>query len=61
MHNRFTPELSKLRSVLEHLKKTLAHNVPNADQIWVEAYSAVIGDNSSSISGNVADAIPNCV
>src|SRR6266567_4467800 len=54
MHNRFAPELPKLRRVFEHLKITVAHNYSKADQLWIEAYSAVTGANTKSMSGNEA-------
>src|SRR5207302_10178278 len=50
MNNRFAPELPKLRKVLTDLKSTLAHTVTSAEQLWVEAFSAVIGSSPSSMS-----------
>src|SRR5258708_23513278 len=54
MYNRFAPGLPKIRRVFEHLKITLAHNYSKADQLWIEAYSAVTGANTKSMSGNEA-------
>src|ERR1700693_4225242 len=54
MLNRFAPEPPKLRRILESLKRSLAQSVPNAEQLWITSYSAVIGDNSTSISGEDA-------
>lgn len=56
MHNRFAPELPKLRKALNDLKIALAHTVTNADQLWVEAFSTVIG---SSLDRETVDEVRN--
>ena len=50
MNNRFAPELPKLRKVLYQLKRDLACTITKSDQLWVEAYSTVIGSNSDPLS-----------
>lgn len=50
MNNRFAPELPKLRRVLDDLRNTLVHTITNADQLWFEAFSRVIGSSSRSMS-----------
>jgi len=50
MHNRFAPGLPKLRRVLDYLKSTIEHTVASSDQLWIEAFSTVIGSDSKSIS-----------
>ncbi|GHO49178.1 hypothetical protein [Ktedonospora formicarum] len=43
MHNRFCLDLHQLRKILNDLRENLTKSVANADAIWMDAFSSIVG------------------
>jgi hypothetical protein len=50
MHNRFSPEVHELRSVLDRLQQTLISVVPDTDKIWIDTLKEITGSDLKSLT-----------